>query len=391
MQSFGRKSDLIRHHHTHTGTRNHKCHFPGCGKTFIQTSALTVHIRTHTGEKPHECHMCSKRFSDSSSLARHRKIHSNDRPYPCKVENCDKSFCRKSTLNKHMAREHPDASLSPGTEDSDEEPSSSSQFQGETGFSNADQMSQSSGTEMQSPYIRADMGTYMPNPPQHRRVSQASRAAYNDYYPHTQPSTPSVASWQDSTHSQGQAHPMAARTNRFPMHLKNVNAMQYHDLGPLSAPISHSDHQYRTHHSLPQSACYMPAEYGPTYYHDVSGTQTPVYGPSGVCDGLIHPPMLPSNADTHGDAQRVLQVHVKPEHLAANGGNQAPMSQGPEVYAYATQEYQEPVNLGVTSDLNGHYQLPGTDFNAWAMAEDDKCADTFGEPLPSQIAGQYSF
>lgn len=135
----------------------------------------------------------------------------------------------------------------------------------------------------------------------------------------------------------------------------------------------------------------MPAEYGPTYYQDVSGTATPVYASSGVCDAQIHPPMLPSNGDAHGDAQRVLQAHVKAEQLVANNSDHVPMSQAPEMYAYTTQEYHEPVSLGVTSDLNGHYQLPGTDFNEWAMAEDDKYADTFGEPFPSQMAGQYAF
>ena len=57
---------MARHTHVHTGTRPHSCTFPGCGKEFIQTSALTVHTRVHTGEKPHCCPEdgCDKRFSD---------------------------------------------------------------------------------------------------------------------------------------------------------------------------------------------------------------------------------------------------------------------------------------------------------------------------------------
>ena len=57
---------MTRHTHVHTGTRPHTCTFPGCGKQFIQTSALTVHSRVHTGEKPHVCPEdgCEKRFSD---------------------------------------------------------------------------------------------------------------------------------------------------------------------------------------------------------------------------------------------------------------------------------------------------------------------------------------
>lgn len=65
---------------------------------------------------------CRSLALQSSSLARHRRIHTGNRPYKCKVGNCDKrcvpvmsggqqlltraSFCRKTTLKKHVIRSH---------------------------------------------------------------------------------------------------------------------------------------------------------------------------------------------------------------------------------------------------------------------------------------------
>ena len=80
QKGFARRSDLVRHGESqsevfrklmlfanhialeriHSGVRPHVCQHAGCGKQFIQRSALTVHERVHTREKPHLCEKCGK-------------------------------------------------------------------------------------------------------------------------------------------------------------------------------------------------------------------------------------------------------------------------------------------------------------------------------------------
>lgn len=47
-------------HDCHCSTEPYMCDFPGCGKSFAITGALTIHKRTHNGDKPFKCTYCDR-------------------------------------------------------------------------------------------------------------------------------------------------------------------------------------------------------------------------------------------------------------------------------------------------------------------------------------------
>ncbi|XP_051797139.1 zinc finger protein 37 homolog [Acanthochromis polyacanthus] len=97
-KAFCCKSDLIKHHRTHTGEKPYSC--GTCEKSFRQRTSLTEHMKCHTGEKPYVCHICGKRFSSSSAHNRHMAVHKMGKPYSCGT--CGKSFSRQDHLTVHM-------------------------------------------------------------------------------------------------------------------------------------------------------------------------------------------------------------------------------------------------------------------------------------------------
>ncbi|XP_044307948.1 zinc finger protein 11-like [Varanus komodoensis] len=58
----------------------------------------------NAGESQNTCSVCEKSFSRRSSLNRHLKIHSSERPYKCST--CGKCFIEKSALTVHIKKIH---------------------------------------------------------------------------------------------------------------------------------------------------------------------------------------------------------------------------------------------------------------------------------------------
>ncbi|KAF7970025.1 hypothetical protein HWV62_25320 [Athelia sp. TMB] len=96
-QGFSSKQKICRH------IQPYVCDYPGCGKAFAITGALTIHKRTHNGLKPFKCSFCDRAFSESSNLSKHLRTHTGDRPYVCSEAGCEKAFARPDQLTRHMS------------------------------------------------------------------------------------------------------------------------------------------------------------------------------------------------------------------------------------------------------------------------------------------------